>query len=276
MRFLPPPKTSDPELKKVVEDEAATIEVAESAKEVKPAVENQIKVAAVVQETEVAAEPALESGEPVKDSEAPVITTARAEEKVLETPESAEFAAAETGMPEPAVSRSETAHTAVVEAGKENGEEVVQTSETKGPDTSIEPSASSQAAAAEVAQTVEEVDDSGLSEMERLIEQLFDTDRCYRCNLRGVDLTGRNLSGADLEGTDLSGAILNDTDLAETNLKGVSLRGAQLKNADLRKADLYKADLSNADLTDADLRGAELDEADFTGATGYQPSLLTN
>ncbi|MGI9536790.1 MAG: pentapeptide repeat-containing protein [Desulfocapsaceae bacterium] len=109
---------------------------------------------------------------------------------------------------------------------------------------------------------------------EQIIEKLLDTNRCYECSLVGVDLSGKDLSGADLEGSDLSGAILNKTDLAGTNLKGVSLRGAQLKNADLRKADLYKADLSDADLTDADFRGAQTDEANFSGALGYQPSLM--
>ena len=109
---------------------------------------------------------------------------------------------------------------------------------------------------------------------EKMIEKLLDTNSCYECDLTGVDLSGKDLSGADLEGSDLSGAILNKTDLAGTNLKGVSLRGAQLIDADLRRADLYKADLSDADLTDADFRGALTDEADFSGALGYQPALM--
>ncbi len=108
-----------------------------------------------------------------------------------------------------------------------------------------------------------------------IIEKMLDRRRCYGCDLSGVNLSGKNLSGADLEGSNLSGAILNDVDLAGANLKGVSLRGAQLRNADLRKVDLYKADLSNADLTDADFRGAKLDEANFSGAQGYNPPLMT-
>ena len=110
--------------------------------------------------------------------------------------------------------------------------------------------------------------------MQELVEKLLDTNRCYECNLSGVDLSGEDISGSDLEGSDLSGAILNDTDLAGTNLKGVSLQGAQMRNADLRRADLYKANLSGADLTDADFRGALTDEANFSGAIGYQPSLM--
>jgi uncharacterized protein YjbI with pentapeptide repeats len=110
--------------------------------------------------------------------------------------------------------------------------------------------------------------------MQELVEKLLDTNSCYECDLSGVDLSGEDLSGSDLEGADLSGAILNDTDLAGTNLKGVSLQGAQMRNADLRRADLYKANLSGADLTDADFRGALTDETDFSGAIGYQPSLM--
>lgn len=110
----------------------------------------------------------------------------------------------------------------------------------------------------------------------QFIEKLLDENRCYECDLSGVDLSGKDLSGADLEGSDLSGAILNDVDLAGANLKQVNFRGAQMKKADLRRADLYKADLSNADLTDADFRGTLTDEADFTGALGYQPQLMGN
>lgn len=112
------------------------------------------------------------------------------------------------------------------------------------------------------------------SPTEALIEKLLDRKRCYGCDLSGADLTGKDLSGADLEGADLSGAVLVGTDLAGANLKGANLSGARLNDADLRKADLYKADLSNSDLTDADLRGTEMDEADFTGAAGYQPPVM--
>ena len=133
----------------------------------------------------------------------------------------------------------------------------------------------------EIVEAPEEVSPAGadtvlatVSSSEQIIEKLLDSKRCYECNLMGVDLSGKDLSGADLEGSDLSGAVLNKTDLAGTNLKGVSLRGAQLRAADLRKADLYKADLSEADLTDADFRGAQTDEADFSGALGYQPPLM--
>ena len=123
-------------------------------------------------------------------------------------------------------------------------------------------------------ETGAEAEVTGAVAVEAMVEKLLDTNRCYECNLAGVDLSGEDLSGSDLEGSDLSGAILNDTDLAGTNLKGVSLRGAQMRSADLRRADLYKADLSGADLTEADFRGALIDEADFNGAIGYQPSLM--
>jgi uncharacterized protein YjbI with pentapeptide repeats len=107
-----------------------------------------------------------------------------------------------------------------------------------------------------------------------LVEKLLDTNRCYGCDLAGVNLQGENLDKADLEGADLSGAQLEGVDFAGANLKNVSFRGANLRNVDLRKADLYKADLSNADLSGARLEGAQLDEANFDGSVGYQPVLV--
>jgi uncharacterized protein YjbI with pentapeptide repeats len=102
-----------------------------------------------------------------------------------------------------------------------------------------------------------------------LIEQLLDTNKCYRCNLAGVDLSGKDLEDADLEGADFSGANLEKVDFSDANLKGASFVNANLKNADFSKADLYKTNFSGADLTDADFSKAMLDEANFTDSRGY-------
>jgi uncharacterized protein YjbI with pentapeptide repeats len=100
-------------------------------------------------------------------------------------------------------------------------------------------------------------------------ETLLDTDRCYGCDLRGVDLSGKRLGKADLEGADLSGATLRGTNFSRANLKGVLFRGADARGAKFQKADLYKADFTGANLSDADFEDAEVDGAVFTGADGY-------
>ncbi|NNK96710.1 MAG: pentapeptide repeat-containing protein [Desulfobacterales bacterium] len=107
-----------------------------------------------------------------------------------------------------------------------------------------------------------------------LIEQLLDTNKCYRCNLAGVDLSGKDLEDADLEGADFSGANLEKVDFSEANLKGASFVNAILINADFSKADLYKTNFSGADLTDADFSKAMLDEANFTDSRGYTFEML--
>jgi len=104
--------------------------------------------------------------------------------------------------------------------------------------------------------------------------KLLDANKCYECNLTGVDLSGKNLDEADLEGSNLSGALLEGVDFSEANLKGVLFLKANLKNADFREADLYKADFSGADLTGADFGGAQLDETNFSGAIGYNTEVM--
>ncbi|MCB2214687.1 pentapeptide repeat-containing protein [Desulfofustis glycolicus] len=102
------------------------------------------------------------------------------------------------------------------------------------------------------------------------LARLLNTGSCYRCTLAGADLSGKNLSEADLESADLTGADLSGASLKGANLKNVSFRNATLTKARLDKADLYKADFSGADLSGASFSGAETDEADFSGAIGYQ------
>lgn len=104
---------------------------------------------------------------------------------------------------------------------------------------------------------------------------LLDTEQCYGCDLKGINLSGENLDSVDLEGADLSDAILKDVDFEGANLKGVNFTNADLTGADLSEADLYKADFSGANLTDADFESALLDDVNFRGAQGYsQQSVL--
>jgi uncharacterized protein YjbI with pentapeptide repeats len=100
------------------------------------------------------------------------------------------------------------------------------------------------------------------------LKRLFETKKCYKCDLGGIDLSGRDLDKADLEGANLTGSNLEKTGLKKANLKGALLVNANLKKADLNGADLYKANLSGADLTDAKMEKANVDETLFGGVTG--------
>jgi uncharacterized protein YjbI with pentapeptide repeats len=106
------------------------------------------------------------------------------------------------------------------------------------------------------------------SDREKNVKQLLETKKCYKCDLKGMDLSGKDLDKVDLEGADLTGSNLERTDLNKANLKGALLVNANLKKADLNGADLYKANLSGADLTDAKIEKAKVDEAVFAGVKG--------
>jgi uncharacterized protein YjbI with pentapeptide repeats len=100
------------------------------------------------------------------------------------------------------------------------------------------------------------------------LKRLLDTNKCYHCDLSGLDLSGKNLDKADLEGADFTGSNLEKTDLRGAILKGAAFVNANLKMANLKEADLYKADFSGADLTGADLNGAKTDGTKFDDAIG--------
>lgn len=100
------------------------------------------------------------------------------------------------------------------------------------------------------------------------LTRLLDKDKCFECDLSGLDLSGKNLKGVDLEKADLTGCNLERATLDKANLKGAILRNANLRKAGLKNADLYKADLSGADLTGADVQGAKFDNAQITSAIG--------
>ena len=108
------------------------------------------------------------------------------------------------------------------------------------------------------------------------IDQLLETGKCLRCdlrgaslaqkNLRGVDLSGAYLIGANLETADMRGANLSGARLVRANLRHASLAGASLLGAHLIDADLTGADLRKANLRDSMLARAELTNANLDGA----------
>jgi hypothetical protein len=100
------------------------------------------------------------------------------------------------------------------------------------------------------------------------LTRLLDKEKCFECDLSGLDLSGKNLKGVDLEKADLTGCNLELATLDKANLKGAILRNANLRKAGLKNTDLYKADLSGADLTGADVQGAKFDNAQITTAIG--------
>lgn len=109
------------------------------------------------------------------------------------------------------------------------------------------------------------------------LSKLLDENRCYECDLSGLDLSGQDLKGVDLEKANLSGCNLKGADLKRANLKGAVLKGADLSKADLREVDFYRADLSNADLTEARQKDTMFDNAVLDGTVGVAFSpLLSN
>lgn len=103
-----------------------------------------------------------------------------------------------------------------------------------------------------------------------LLEKLKDKKECFKCDLSGLDLSGKKFSKVDLEGADLSNCNLENTNFSNSNLKGVNFSGANLRDAKFKKADLYKAVFTNADLTGANLTAALIDDAQLTDAVGVQ------
>lgn len=88
------------------------------------------------------------------------------------------------------------------------------------------------------------------------LQTLEEENRCYACDLSGLDFSGKNLKNVDLEQANLSDINFQAADMAGANLKGSNLRGANFKDAHLELANFYKADLSGADFTGADISGA--------------------
>jgi uncharacterized protein YjbI with pentapeptide repeats len=99
-----------------------------------------------------------------------------------------------------------------------------------------------------------------------LTQQLLETNRCIRCDLRGADLRGADLEDANLEGANLEGANLTEANLEGSYLVGANLSGATLTEADLSQAWLALASLANANLEASNLQGASLQSANLQGA----------
>ncbi len=97
------------------------------------------------------------------------------------------------------------------------------------------------------------------------LSRLLDKNKCYECDLSGLDLSEHDFEDADLEKADLTGCNLQNVDLEGANLKGAKLVDANLRNANLKHADLYKADLSGADLSGINLKDAALDGTTLEG-----------
>ncbi|MBD2459441.1 pentapeptide repeat-containing protein [Oscillatoria sp. FACHB-1407] len=99
-----------------------------------------------------------------------------------------------------------------------------------------------------------------------LTQQLLDTNRCIRCDLRGADLRGADLEDANLEGANLEGANLTEANLEGSYLVGANLSGATLAEADLSQAWLALASLTSANLQESNLQGASLQSANLQSA----------
>jgi uncharacterized protein YjbI with pentapeptide repeats len=104
------------------------------------------------------------------------------------------------------------------------------------------------------------------------LTRLFAKNKCFGCDLSGLDLAGKDLEGVDLEKADLTGCNLEKADLDKANLKGALLLKANLRGASLQGADLYKADLTGADLTGAKVTKAMFDNAKTASAVGLAES----
>jgi hypothetical protein len=105
------------------------------------------------------------------------------------------------------------------------------------------------------------------------LAKLLDKNKCFACDLSGLDLAGKNLANADLEKANLTGCNLGKANLKEANLKGAQLVKADLREANLKDADLYKADLTGADFTGAKVTGTMFDDAKRSSAVGLAEAI---
>ena len=99
-----------------------------------------------------------------------------------------------------------------------------------------------------------------------LISSYSSDIKCYKWNLRDIDLSYINLEKSNFPVANLQYSSLLHSKLFNADLRRADLRSADLRSADLRSADLSDADLQCADLREADLREADLSGADLSGA----------
>ncbi len=107
---------------------------------------------------------------------------------------------------------------------------------------------------------------------QRSLQILEKTNRCYACDLSGLDFSGKNFKNVDLERANLSDTNFEGAIMVGANLKDTNLQGANFKLAQLSQADFYKADLSGADFTGADISAAKFDNANMSTAIGLDSS----
>jgi len=117
----------------------------------------------------------------------------------------------------------------------------------------------------------------------RELQELRETGRAGKLDLRSLSLVDADLSGLDLTGSDLSGADLSRANLVRTTLTRAKLVGTTFFRATLSHADFSGADLSHASLAEAVAdhtgfglaccTGASFVHADLTGATLVQTDL---
>jgi hypothetical protein len=149
-----------------------------------------------------------------------------------------------------------------------------------------EPGPEAQAAALELVQEIERIEDTAVKALdagtadayigklatfigERVKEDVgIDIPRGQRLleNLREAYPVGTNLQRANLQRANLQGAYLQGAYLQGANLQGAYLKGANLQGADLIGAYLQGADLKGANLQGANLQGANLQRANLQGA----------
>jgi len=78
------------------------------------------------------------------------------------------------------------------------------------------------------------------------LKKLKETNKCFKCDLSGINFYMENLVGVNLKGSDLSKSNLAMSDLSESNLTEVNLNGAKLSRANLTGAILKGANFRGA------------------------------
>ena len=91
---------------------------------------------------------------------------------------------------------------------------------------------------------------------------------CYKCDLRGIDLSGKRMFMDSFQESNLQGAIFDKARLKGVNFIKADLTGASFKGADLTKANFEGANLTNADFTGAKFNQTNVRLATLTGTKG--------
>jgi uncharacterized protein YjbI with pentapeptide repeats len=96
---------------------------------------------------------------------------------------------------------------------------------------------------------------------------LMDYSDLSRCDLTGVDLSGRYLYvRVDFSGSVMRGANLSGATFQGANFSGAMLAGVNFSQATIRDCQFDPPETTTTDLTGANLTGAKLLDCDLTGA----------